>query len=108
MTGCPSLCIDIWEEHSFGHMTATKSSVLFIDSQSLRSNLDLSKYKSVKLLVINGQSQFSIISDADRIMYCDEIDNIRKRSLKHRDKLFPLVMISLKGNNGRRIIKSYR
>jgi len=76
MTGCPSLCIDIWEEHSFGHMTKTKPSVLFIDSQSLRSNLDLSKYKSVKLLVINGQSQFSIICDAERIMYCDEIDNI--------------------------------
>ena len=67
MIGNPSLCLDTYEQNTFHFISAVDVKVVIVDSQYLRSDLDLTVFPSVELVITHGTTSHTLKTDAKMI-----------------------------------------
>ena len=68
MVGNPSLCLDAYEHNTFQFISAAQIKIVIVDLQYLRSDLDLTVYPSVKVVITHGTSSHTVKTNAKVIV----------------------------------------
>ena len=60
MVGNPVICLDIDEKSNFHHLTTIEADLVIIALDLIKTNLDLTSFKSIKYIYLIGHSDFKV------------------------------------------------